>query len=347
MKTRSQSSMSRGNTGLINLGNTCYLNSCIQILRHCTILNDTLDRLKLADTIDQQKPEFMLLHEYNELRQLLAKQVAGDLVSPKRFVHTVQNVATHKGTDNFTGFSQNDLSEFLMFLLDCMHMGISREANLKIPEPSPLDPIKNKCLDMLKGVYAREYSEIMQIFYGIHVSEIRSQNELLSFTPEQYNIMTLNIPYNQPTTLTECLRNYTSVEGLIGDNAWFNEKTGSKEDVTKQLRFYSLPMILIIVLKRFNSYGMRKNNTLIDYPITGLDLSEFTYGYNRNTVYDLVGVCCHYGTLNGGHYTALVASGGGQWMQYNDEHITGIPKQSVVCPQAYCLFYQMRFGQTN
>ena len=30
-----------GLTGLANLGNTCYINSCMQILSHCNLLNST------------------------------------------------------------------------------------------------------------------------------------------------------------------------------------------------------------------------------------------------------------------------------------------------------------------
>ncbi len=100
-------------------------------------------------------------------------------------------------------------------------------------------------------------------------------------------------------------------------------------------------MVLVIVLKRFGS-GSRKNNTIVDYPLTGLDLSEFTYGYNRNTPYNLFGVCCHYGTVHGGHYLAYVKGINDQFFQYNDEHFSEIPNTAVTsCAQAYCLFYQI------
>jgi ubiquitin carboxyl-terminal hydrolase 8 len=36
----------KGLTGLCNLGNTCYINSCMQILSHCYELNEVIDLLE-------------------------------------------------------------------------------------------------------------------------------------------------------------------------------------------------------------------------------------------------------------------------------------------------------------
>ena len=41
----------RGLSGLANLGNTCYLNSCMQILSHCYVFNDYLINFKLSPKI--------------------------------------------------------------------------------------------------------------------------------------------------------------------------------------------------------------------------------------------------------------------------------------------------------
>ena len=53
--------------------------------------------------------------------------------------------------------------------------------------------------------------------------------------------------------------------------------------------------------------GNEKNGALIDYPIEGLDMRPFVLGLKNESepvFYDLYGVSNHYGSLNGGHYTA-------------------------------------------
>ena len=88
----------------------------------------------------------------------------------------------------------------------------------------------------------------------------------------------------------------------------------------KTLKLQQLPPILILHLKRFKvtSTSVRKMQNYIDYPVCGLDLSDHvafpqTNKNNNNNdddandyLYDLYGVVNHYGTLNGGHYTATV-----------------------------------------
>ena len=44
---------------------------------------------------------------------------------------------------------------------------------------------------------------------------------------------------------------YSSDEELKGENAWQNDKTNKKEDVKKNIIFWSLPNVLIIDLKTF------------------------------------------------------------------------------------------------
>jgi ubiquitin C-terminal hydrolase len=137
---------------------------------------------------------------------------------------------------------------------------------------------------------------------------------------------------------------FTTPEILEGDNAWFNEKTGKKEDVKKQISFWNFPKILIITFKRFTPDGTNKLNYLIDFPLYNLDVSKYIKGYNAEQYkYDLYGVCNHIGGVTGGHYTSFVKNSQNKWYHYNDDAVEILQdEQKIVTPMAYCLFYRKK-----
>jgi uncharacterized UBP type Zn finger protein len=60
----------KGLTGLANVGNTCYLNSCMQVLSHTYELNDFLNEKSYKNKINR-KPESVLLVEWDKLREMM------------------------------------------------------------------------------------------------------------------------------------------------------------------------------------------------------------------------------------------------------------------------------------
>jgi ubiquitin C-terminal hydrolase len=50
---------------------------------------------------------------------------------------------------------------------------------------------------------------------------------------------------------------------------------------------------------------------LIDFPISGLDLTAFVENKSTENIYDLIGVVNHHGVLNRGHYRAAAKSKNG------------------------------------
>jgi len=335
-----------GLTGLANLGNTCFVNSCLQILSHTYELNDFLSKETYKQKLNN-KYESAILIEWDNLRQMMWSQNC--IISPGKFIKTIQKLASIKKIDIFTGYAQNDLPEFLLFLIDCFHMSLSREVNMTITGNSmnDTDKIAVDCFEMIKKMYSKEYSEIWNMFYGIHVSQIISieDGSVLASSPEPYFMINLSIPQTKSPSLYDCFDLYVEGETLADDNAWFNEKTGKKQDVKKKISYWSLPNILAIDLKRFNPMNpMNKNQILVTFPIENLDLSKYVIGYKKESyIYDLYGIANHSGGTLGGHYTSHVKNANGKWYHFNDTNVREIQNDlDLVSTQAYCLFYRKR-----
>ena len=339
----------KGYTGIDNLGNTCFLNSCLQVLNHTYELNEILDNINYNRFLKQGISDSNILNEWNDLRKTMWS--GNGVVSPNKFVNNVHKIAKIKGKDIFTGWAQNDMPEFLLFMVDCIHNSISRGINMKINgnKENGLDELAVECYTMLKNIYSKEYSEVMDLFFGIYMSVIRSKNgnKILAIKPEQYFILDLPIMNEEMkvvTNLYDCFELFTKSEYLEGENAWYNEKTGQKEDIRKQMCFWNFPKVLIVSLKRFTPDGMNKLNNLIDFPIDDLDLSKYVQGYNPSKYkYELFGICNHMGGVTGGHYTAFVRHIDNVWIHFNDNNVEIVDDASkIVTPLAYCLFYRKK-----
>jgi ubiquitin C-terminal hydrolase len=335
----------KGLSGLANLGNTCFINSCIQVLSHTYELNDFLEQETYKNKL-RKKYDSALLLEWDNLRKIMWNNNC--VISPVKFINTVQKVAQFKDMEMFTGYSQNDLPEFLLFLIDCFHTSLSREIKMTIsgkPE-NDTDIVAIKCFEMIKNMYSKEYSEIWNLFYAVHVSEITclETDKQLNLTPEPYFIINLPIPSNNKSpSLIDCFNLYVEGEVLEGENGWYNSETKERINIRKKIQFWSFPNILVIDFKRFNS-RFQKNQILISFPIDNLDLSEYVIGYKKESYkYELYGVCNHSGGVLGGHYTAYVKNANGKWYHFNDTSVSEVGlSDSIISPKAYVLFYRKK-----
>jgi ubiquitin carboxyl-terminal hydrolase 8 len=335
----------KGLSGLANLGNTCFINSCMQILSHTYELNDFLEKESYKKKL-KNKVDSILILEWDNLRKIMWG--SNCIISPGKFLQSVQKVAQVKGLEMFTGYSQNDLPEFLLFIIDCFHNSLSREIKMTIsgtPE-NETDKIAIMCFEMIKNMYSKEYSEIWNIFYAVHVSEISNleTGEKLRTTPEPYFMIDLPIPENNKSpSLIDCFNYYVQGEVLEGENAWYNEETKMKTNIRKKILFWSFPNILVIDFKRFNN-RFQKNQVLITFPFDNLDLSHYVIGYKKDIYkYELYGVCNHSGGTQGGHYTAYIKNANGKWYHFNDTNVTEVGLiESIISPKAYVLFYRRK-----
>jgi len=103
--------------------------------------------------------------------------------------------------------------------------------------------------------------------------------------------------------IRDCFNSFTDSEVLSGDNAWTCPRCKVPRTSEKVLSIARLPSLLIVHLKRFRFDGRWRDkiDSLVTCPIYDLDLCSGRAAAIRSDLYDLYGVCNHYGNLNGGH----------------------------------------------
>ena len=335
----------KGLSGLANLGNTCFINSFVQVLSHTYELNNILNDETIKKKLKNHNDTILML-EWDNLRKIMWNENC--IISPGKFIKTVQKVAEFKKMNMFTGYSQNDVPEFILFVIDCLHNSLSREINMTIsgtPETT-IDNIAVKCFEMIQQIYSKDYSEIWNLFYAVQVSEIVNMetSAQISITPEPYFIIDLPIPPNNKSpSLIDCFQYYSEGEILDGENAWYDADTQTKIAIKKKIQFWSFPTILVIDFKRFNNKS-QKTQILISFPIDELDLSNYVIGYKKHSYkYELYGICNHSGGVMGGHYTAYVKNANGKWYHFNDTSVSEVGIiESIISTKAYVLFYRKK-----
>lgn len=340
----------KGITGLSNCGNTCYLNTCLQILSHTYELNDILEKGAYRKFL-KKTPEGVLLNEWDELRRLMWSENC--VVTPGRFLKVVQSVAASKNRHLFTGYDQNDMSEFLLFVMECFHEGLSREVTMSIRGNAitQKDQLAKKCYERMIELYQKSYSELLELFFGIQVWTTRvikngvvQDADIENMNPDPF--MSLDAwlePQSTAISLSACLAKNLEPEQIDG----FVDSHGNPKE--RVLRFWSLPRVLMVNIKRYTPLGQK-----VRTPITAddtIDLSSYVIGYNSSLpgqhVYELYGAAIHSGGgIHGGHYYAIIKTSNGSWKEFNDSSVTDVSADSrsigARLSQASCYFYRKK-----
>jgi len=145
--------------------------------------------------------------------------------------------------------------------------------------------------------------------------------------------------------LDDCFKLFCMNEQLSENDQWYCPKCKDFRQARKQFELWKMPQTLVIHLKRFQytKFSRDKIITFCDFPLMGLDLSEYIQGHAQNAIYDLYAVANHQGGLGGGHYTAFALnSEDNKWYHFNDGSVTAVSEDAVRTSAAYVLFYKMR-----
>lgn len=223
--------LSNNYKGFYNLGNTCYLNSGLQLIinnkelcNHILLLAQNNDS-SINNNMHQvllKLSEFIIDYYNNNSNITLNPSFIKELMASKN--------------NEFSGFKQSDSFEFIIYLLDYIF------ENFKIPKIyQSITNIKIKC----------------KLLSCLNISEHQENN----------NYLILDILDNFKD-LDHCYRNYKQREKLIDENAYYCEKCNDKRIASKRTEITHWPNHLIIILKRFTNNGRpQKNNDKIDVPL--------------------------------------------------------------------------------
>ncbi|KAG8958513.1 ubiquitin-specific protease doa4 [Tulasnella sp. 419] len=364
-------------TGLKNLGNTCYMNSIIQCLSATVPFARFFIDGRWVRAVNQTNPMGKMGKVARAFATIVHEMWQGDqtYLTPYPFRRSICEYAPQ-----FGGSDQHDSQEFLSFLLDGLHEDLNRPLKrIPAPEASPereaeLEslPVQVAGAQEWRLYQLRDDSIIVDYFQG----QFRSRLQCLtcnttSTTYNPFMYISLPIPTRRGVTrltLHDCLDAFVKKEVLEASDAWHCPKCKELRKATKELTLSRLPPVLLIHLKRFSFKGpfTDKLETTVDFPLKGLDLTEYMPpplppGADKSLVlptngggssrlddprtqlppykYDLYAVTNHYGTLTSGHYTSFISTMG-QWAYCDDSRISGAPPQNVVGRPAYILFYR-------
>nr|CAH8842380.1 unnamed protein product [Trichobilharzia regenti] len=152
---------------------------------------------------------------------------------------------------------------------------------------------------------------------------------------------------NQTLKLSDCFERFTDVEQLGSRDLWYCNRCKAEKPATKKFDLWKLPDVLVVQLKRFRSH-LRfhdKIDTLLEFPLTGLDLTSQVLEKQSNDkfIYDLVAVSNHMGYLGGGHYTAFALNAHvNRWYYFDDSSTREVDPSKIVTNAAYVLVYVRR-----
>lgn len=354
--------------GLVNMGNTCFMASVLQVLLHCDKLRDFFLSCSHNSKTCNRKKALGSVCMACELDDLFNMNYCGndEPFAPVQFLH-----AMWRSSKNLSGYEQQDAHEFLISLLNQFHtdLGGSHFA-CNCPVHSSFTGVLQSDVTCLScGTVNASFDPFLDISLDILTS---ANDSNFVFDPNTSSL-----------TLHECFQLFTHAEKLSSNTYMCSTCNHTYQEATKQLSIRKAPEILTIHLKRFeHTMNTVKIDTFLQFP---LELSLFDYTtegvhllnevgrisaagnpamnqshassisptvidplysskkYEKDVVYKLIATVNHTGVVDSGHYISYVSNsnsdGLNSWFKFDDALVTTVPTSTVLNSNAYMLFY--------
>ena len=216
-------------TGIMNIGNSCYMNSILQILLNISEIKNIFINKKFG--INQNFLNFLI--NYKSEKCVLVEEFINLLIdkwierkktlSPKKFKQVCGRF-----NENFKGFNQQDANDFFNYLIQSLHEG----TNIKTNE---IDIINKEIIDTNEIELGNEYwantirnnaSYIYSLFMGQFQSKlICSKCHKCKIKYEPYSILDLPLPEENNIILyIKLFRLPLSLSPFLNDNKEINIK---------------------------------------------------------------------------------------------------------------------------
>lgn len=326
-----------GLRGLLNLGNTCFMNCIIQTLMHTPVLRDYFFAEKHSVCNFEGGPSKCLVCEVYTLYQEFYSGKTSTLL-----LHRLLALIW-KNAEHLAGYEQQDAHEFFMTMLNILH----KHCTITSESSSTKVQSSGKCSCIVHKVFA-----------GLLQSDVVCQScWSVSTKVEQFTEISLNISAShmdshsvnsnshvQILSLVDCLEQFTRAEHLGSTVKIECRKCNMQQESTKQLTVNKLPIVICFHLKRFEHSNRfhKKISTLVQFP-EELNMGPFTTEYRNAELhkaeskipfsiipdggpqaskYNLFSVVNHHGSIDAGHYTSYIRLHEDTWYKCNDEIIS-------------------------
>lgn len=361
----------KGQVGLGNLGNTCYLNAALQCLRHVPDLTVFFSKHSDSWIHDDEEKNSALCHAYKDLIGALWAGEGPSYLRPGGFLKSFRESLRGTMFEHMIAPMPHDSHEAIMFLLDQLHEGMKRPLTINVMAAES-DPVYGALMAWKEKV-APEYSPIVDYFFGLMEVSVTCQGcKFVSCRYEAFNMLTGEFPDpTKDTSLVECIDSAFQPESIdeydcekccvkpLCTDHTAETKDSDCEACSSlpkpqrhpgiiQRRIWRLPQNLIVVAKRFRFTSGRMTKCQANLQATTLQKFEKWFApaspeSSHHADYALQSIVDHHGSGHGGHYTAQVKSPlTGLWSIYDDESVQQLRDGSNphLGSMSYILFYR-------